>query len=118
MAAIGVNVFINVILRMPNAYPGGFLVDAYTSPAGVLYGTQPYWDAYWAHYNTVRTLFFIPYFANYAIMFFMVVWQIGVNRHLRENIYEGVLRYAIQNDRVDILSKFTASRLRSTKKLV
>ncbi len=114
IGAIGVNVFINVILRLPNAFPTGtaageLLVGSFTNPNNYPLYSEAYMGDYWAHFDYIRILFFIPYFADKILMFAMVMYGLLGNKGLRFNIKESVLNYAIQHDRVDILSKYTRS---------
>ena len=123
IAAIGVNVFINVILRLPNAFPpdtlaGRLLVEPFTNPNNYPDYSPQFMTDYWNHYLNIRILFFIPYFANHVIMFAMLLYGMFWNKGLKFNIKESVLHFAIQHDRMDILSKYTGSEKESTQLVV
>ena len=108
LATVGVNVFLNVILKIPNAFPDGFLLPAFTNPNGYAYGTNEYIAAFSHHYDSLRLLFFLPYFLDIVFTFIMVMYNL-LNKRMRDNIRERTLAFAVQKDRLDILSKYTIS---------
>ncbi len=117
MATVGVNVFLNVILKIPNAFPDGFLLPAFTNPNGYTYGTNEYISAFSHHYDSLRLLFFIPYFLDRVFTFTMVMNNL-LNKRLRDNISERNLAFAVRKDRLDILSKYTISTNPRTQRVV
>ncbi len=115
IGAVGINVFINVVLRIPNAFPEGFLVPAFTNPNNYAYGSTQYMADYWNHFTPLRLLFYIPYYLNYALLFVLVVYNVLSNKELKLDIKESVFNYGIQSKRIDILSKYTKSPKEKTQ---
>lgn len=98
IAAIGINVFLNVMIKYPQVYPSQLLFKFYEDPVAQA--------AYW---EDMRSVFLVTQFANKTIMVIFVVYNMFFNKPLIKNIEEGVLNYAILNNRADILKRYTKS---------
>lgn len=118
VAAVGLEVFVNVMLRLPNAFSDGIFAPQFTNPNGYIYGSTNYNNDYFNSFFTIRSLFFIPYFLDKVFMFAFLVYNLLINKRLRENVKERILAIAVQRERIDILSKFTASKDLPTQRIV
>src|SRR5271157_1560627 len=118
VAAVGLEVFVNVILRLPNAFANSVFAPIFTNQGNLPYGSTAYNDAYFSSFDTIRLLFFIPYLADKTFMFIFLVYNLLINKRLRENVRERILAIAVQRERIDILSKFTASKDLRTQRIV
>ncbi|MHA1731515.1 MAG: sister chromatid cohesion protein PDS5 [Promethearchaeota archaeon] len=96
LAAIGMLVFLNVIIKYPQVYPSHYIFKNYST----LEEQETYW-------YQLRAVFSITLVANKTITVIFVVYNMFFNKALTRNIEEGVLNFAIVNNRTDILKGYT-----------
>ncbi|GAB4317172.1 MAG: hypothetical protein Kow0069_19760 [Promethearchaeota archaeon] len=107
LAAVGIQVFLNVMTKYPQVYPSRLLFKSYD--------TITENEAYW---TDMAAIFSIALFADKTIVIVFVVYNLLFNKSLVRNIEEKVLNFAILNDRTDILREYTKNPEESVRKRV